>query len=70
LGGDEFTQMCPEDLLQILDGRRDFNGGKAPQEVRFNDGHLPNRDEAPPQTILGAEQISAPPNLDALAETG
>src|ERR1043166_596239 len=32
LGGDEFTAMAPEPLLQILDGGRDFNGGNPPEE--------------------------------------
>jgi len=57
LGGDEFTAMSPEPLLQILDGGRDFNGGKPPAEVGFNDAYVPNPQRtAPPQTILGAEQ--------------
>jgi len=57
LGGDEFTAMAPESLMQILDGGRSFNGGKPPEEVRFNDAHVPNpQRNAPPQTLLGAEQ--------------
>ncbi len=57
LGGDEFTAMSPESVMQILDGGRAFNGGNPPAEVRFNDAHVPNpQRNAPPQTILGAEQ--------------
>jgi alkaline phosphatase D len=57
LGGDEFTAMAPESLMQILDGGRAFNGGNPPEEVRFNDAHVPNpQRNAPPQTLLGAEQ--------------
>jgi alkaline phosphatase D len=57
LGGDEFTGMSPESLMQILDGGRAFNGGNPPSEVRFNDAHVANpQRSAPPQTILGAEQ--------------
>jgi alkaline phosphatase D len=57
LGGDEFTAMAPESLMQVLDGGRAFNGGNPPEEVRFNDAHVPNpQRNAPPQTILGAEQ--------------
>ncbi len=57
LGGDEFADMAPESLMQILDGGRAFNGGNPPEEVRFNDAHVPNpQRNAPPQTILGAEQ--------------
>ena len=34
-----------------------FNGGNPPAEVRFNGAHVPNSQRnAPPQTILGAEQ--------------
>jgi alkaline phosphatase D len=57
LGGDEFIGMAPEPLMQVLDGGRAFNGGKPPEDVRFNDAHVPNPQRtAPPQTILGAEQ--------------
>ena len=49
--------MFPEDVAQVLDGGRAFNGGNPPAEVRFNDAHVPNpQRNAPPQTILGAEQ--------------
>src|SRR6476469_5305501 len=55
--GPEFYGMFPEDAAQILDGGRTFNGGKPPAEITFNDAHVPNpRKDAPPQTILGAEQ--------------
>jgi alkaline phosphatase D len=34
-----------------------FNGGNPPQEIHFNEAHVPNPQlSAPPQTILGAEQ--------------
>jgi len=57
LGGDEFINMSPEPLMRALDGGRAFNGGNPPAEIRFNDAHVPNpRRNAPPQTILGAEQ--------------
>jgi alkaline phosphatase D len=57
LGGDEFIGMAPESLFRVLDGGRGFNGGKPPEEVRFNDAHVPNPQRtAPPQTMLGAEQ--------------
>jgi alkaline phosphatase D len=55
--GPEFPGMLPENAARILDGGRAFNGGKPPAEVAFNDAHVPNpRRDAPPQTILGAEQ--------------
>ena len=57
LGGDEFTEMSPESLMQILDGGRAFNGGNPPAEVSFGDAHVPNpQKDKPPQTILGATQ--------------
>ena len=57
LGGDEFPGMAPESLMRVLDGGRAFNGGNPPDEVRFNDAHVPNPQKtAPPNTILGAEQ--------------
>ncbi|MFL6726160.1 MAG: alkaline phosphatase D family protein [Sphingomicrobium sp.] len=57
LGGEEFIQMSPETLMQILDGGRAYGGGNPPAEVSFGDAHVPNpRKNAPPQTILGATQ--------------
>lgn len=55
--GPEFPGMFPEDAAQILDGGRAFNGGDPPAEVAFNGARVPNpQREAPPQTLLGAEQ--------------
>ena len=57
LGGDEFIDMFPESGMRVLDGGRAFDGGKPPEEIRFNDAHVPNpQRHAPPQTILGAAQ--------------
>jgi alkaline phosphatase D len=57
LGGDEFLGMFPDDLMQILDGGRAFNGGKPPAEIAFGAARIPNpQRQAPPQTILGADQ--------------
>ena len=43
--------------MRVMDGGRDFNGGKPPAEIGLNDAHVLNpRRNAPPQTILGAEQ--------------
>lgn len=57
LGGEEFTAMAPETLMQVLDGGRAFNGGHPPAEVSFGDAHVPNpQKDKPPQTILGATQ--------------
>ena len=49
--------MFSETAMIVLDGGRAFNGGNPPAEIRFNDAQHPNpRKDAPPQTILGAEQ--------------
>jgi alkaline phosphatase D len=57
LGGEEFPNMFPEELMQVLDGGRAYNGGHPPAEIRFGDKSVKNpRKDAPPQTILGAEQ--------------
>ncbi len=55
--GEEFPGMFPEPEMQALDGGRSFNGGHPPAYIRFNDAQVPNpQRNAPPQTILGAEQ--------------
>ena len=47
----------PEDVQQVLDGGRAFNGGNPPAELSFGETRIPNpQKDAPPQTILGAEQ--------------
>jgi alkaline phosphatase D len=57
LGGEEFLGMFPEPAMQALDGGRAFNSGNPPAEISFGDAHVPNpQQNAPPQTILGAEQ--------------
>jgi alkaline phosphatase D len=57
LGGSEFLGMFPEDVLEILDGGRTYDGGHPPAEVHFGDARVKNpQKDAPPQTILGAEQ--------------
>jgi alkaline phosphatase D len=57
LGGEEFASMFPEELMQVLDGGRAYDGGHPPAEIRFGDKSVKNpRKDAPPQTILGAEQ--------------
>jgi alkaline phosphatase D len=57
LGGDEFLGMFAEDVMQILDGGRAYDGGAPPAEIRFGEASVANPcRNAPPQTILGAEQ--------------
>jgi alkaline phosphatase D len=53
----DYNGMFPEDLSQVLDGGRAFDGGNPPAEISFGDAHVPNpQKNKPPQTILGAEQ--------------
>ena len=57
LGGDEFIDMAPESLMQVLDGGSAYDGGNPPAEVSFNQARVPNpQKDKPPQTILGARQ--------------
>jgi alkaline phosphatase D len=53
----DFGGMFPDDLLQVLDGGRAFNGGKPPAELEFNGAKVanPNKNQ-PPQTLLGGTQ--------------
>ena len=49
--------MFPDDLLQVLDGGRAFNGGNPPVELEFNGAKVRNpAKDNPPQTILGGTQ--------------
>jgi alkaline phosphatase D len=53
----DYNGMFPEDVMQILDAGRTFNGGNPPAEIRFQDQSIPTpQKDAPPQNILGAEQ--------------
>jgi len=53
----DFNGMFPEDVMHVLDGGRAFNAGNPPAELRFKDKHVANpQKNAPPQTLLGAEQ--------------
>ena len=54
-----YDGMFPEDLQQVLDGGRAFNGGNPPAELAFGEARIPNpQKDAPPQTILGADAES------------
>ena len=53
----DYNGMFPDEVMQILDGGRAFNGRSPPAEIRFQDASIANPQRtAPPQTILGAEQ--------------
>jgi len=56
-GRRDYSQFVPEEVLEIIDGGRDYNGGKPPNSIRFGDQQVPNiRKADPAQTLLGAEQ--------------
>jgi alkaline phosphatase D len=49
--------MFPDDIMQVLDGGRAFNGGNPPAELEFNGAKVANpRKDKPPQTLLGGTQ--------------
>jgi alkaline phosphatase D len=54
---DDFPALMPEEAMQILDAGRTWNGGHAPDAIKFGGADARNfqRDQ-PAQTILGAEQ--------------
>jgi alkaline phosphatase D len=52
-----FPWFVPQEAIEILDGGRQFAGGKPPETIRLGGGELPNwRRGAPPQSMLGAAQ--------------
>ena len=52
-----FNDMFPDELQQVLDGGRAYDGGHPPAELGFGEARIPNpQKDAPPQTILGADQ--------------
>jgi alkaline phosphatase D len=53
----DYSEFVPEEVLEILDGGRDYNGGNPPNTIRIGDQQVPNiRKADPAQTLLGAEQ--------------
>jgi alkaline phosphatase D len=52
-----YPELFPQEALEILDAGRGFNRGQPPGEIRFGSAQIVNfRKDAPPQTLLGAEQ--------------
>jgi alkaline phosphatase D len=53
----DYDGMFPDDLMQVLDGGRAFNGRNPPAQLEFNGKTIPNpRKDQPPQTLLGGKQ--------------
>lgn len=57
LSSPDFPNLVSQEALEILDAGRAYGGGRPPATLRFGETEIPNfRKDAPPQTILGAEQ--------------
>jgi alkaline phosphatase D len=53
----DFPEFIPQEVMEILDGGREFNGGNPPHTIAYGSEQVPNfRKNQPAQTILGAEQ--------------
>ncbi len=52
-----FPFVSSQYAVEVLDAGRAYNGGHAPDTIRFGDVDIPNpRKSAPPQSMLGSEQ--------------
>jgi alkaline phosphatase D len=53
----QFPYVSPQEVVEILDAGRAYNGGRPPETIRFDGMELPNpRKQSPPQSMLGNEQ--------------
>ena len=53
----QFPFVVSQDVVEVLDAGRQYNGGRPPETIRFNGKDLANpRRNAPPQSMLGAAQ--------------
>jgi alkaline phosphatase D len=53
----DFAEFIPEEVLEIIDAGREYDGGKPPDAIPFGDKKVPNtQKDRPAQTFLGAEQ--------------
>ena len=56
-GVKEFPFVSSDDVMEILDAGKTFNGGNPPATIRFDGKDLANfRKNSPPQSMLGADQ--------------
>jgi alkaline phosphatase D len=54
---DDFPELIAQEVLEVLDAGRAYDGGNPPAQIRFGDKQAPNfRKGEPPRTILGAAQ--------------
>jgi alkaline phosphatase D len=53
----DYPYLVPEELIEIFDAGRDYNGGRPPETIKFAEQNLPNaRQNSPPHTMLGDAQ--------------
>jgi alkaline phosphatase D len=53
----DFPSAISQDVIEVLDAGRAYNGGKPPETIRFAGKEFPNsRQDAAPQSMLGASQ--------------
>jgi alkaline phosphatase D len=53
----DFPNLVPEEVNEIFDAGRAYNGGHPPDTIRFGEQEFPNvRKASPPHTMLGATQ--------------
>ena len=53
----DFPDLVPEEVMQVLDAGREYNGGKPPAFIEFGATRIPNFCKSdPPQTIFGKKQ--------------
>jgi len=53
----DFAEFIPEEVLEIVDAGREYDGGKPPDAIPFGDKKVANtQKDRPAQTFLGAEQ--------------
>jgi alkaline phosphatase D len=54
---DDFPELIPQEIVEILDAGRDYDRGQPPPSLRYGDRRVSNfRAQEPAQTILGAVQ--------------
>jgi alkaline phosphatase D len=52
-----YPELFPQEVLEVLDAGRMYNGGQPPDQIHFGVSVVANyRKAAPPQTILGVDQ--------------
>lgn len=53
----DFPELYPEEVMEILDAGRSYDGGRPPEVIQVGETLIPNfRKDGAPYTILGAEQ--------------